>query len=130
MRSKEIGLMKSKIRYLHIFHPINVEEKEDVKMKFHFIESLFEVYKEKEEEEEIALIEPNIPQNMQANRRRGREEHPPREEQKKNQEQLKEALLRIAQFIKNTNEIEIASVNDLPSTGDEGSNSPDSGCLS
>ena len=130
MRNKEISLMKSKIRNLHIFHLINVEEKEDIKMKFHFIESLFEVYKEKEAEEEIAQIEPNIPQNMQANRRRGREEHPPREEQKKKQEQLKEALLRIAQFINNTNEIEITSVNDLPSTGDEGSNSPGSGCLS
>ena len=99
-------------------------------MKFHFIESLFEVYKEKKAEEEIAQIEPNIPQNMQANRRRGREEHPPREEQKKKQEQLKEALLKIAQFINKTNEIEIASVNDLPLTGDEGSNYPDSGCLS
>ena len=68
---------------MYTFHLIKVEEKEDVKMKFHFIESLFEVYKEKEEEEEIALIEPNIPQNIQTNRRRGREEHPPREEQKK-----------------------------------------------
>ena len=44
-RCKEISLMKSKIRNLHIFHLINVEEKEDVMMKFHFIESLFEVYK-------------------------------------------------------------------------------------
>ena len=73
-------------------------------------------------EEEATQIEPNIPQNMQTNRRRGREQHSPREEQKKKEEQLKEAFLKIAQFINNTNEIEIASVNDLSSTGDEDSN--------